>query len=215
VVPVSGRRTICSPGSPADHPVGHGEYRAAPEDPEDPAMTPATPEPDTPHPSVTPAAFRAALGSFPTGVTVMTAVVDGVPHGMTANAVSSVSLEPPMVLVCVDRSAHMASVVERSGRFALSFLAADQSELSTHFADPARGLGGEEFDGVAHEPGVLGLPLLAGAIAHVECEVDRIVPAGDHLVVLGVVVALDSTTRAPLAYLRRAYGVIAPVPPTA
>lgn len=178
-------------------------------------MTPTTPEPDTPRPAVTPAAFRAALGSFPTGVTVMTSVVDGVPHGMTANAISSVSLEPPMLLVCVDRSAHMATVVERSGRFALSLLAEDQGALSTHFADPSRGLGGEEFDGVARETGTLGLPLLNGAIAYLECEVDRIVPAGDHLVVFGVVVALDSTTRAPLAYLRGAYGAVAPIATTA
>jgi flavin reductase (DIM6/NTAB) family NADH-FMN oxidoreductase RutF len=178
-------------------------------------MTPATPEPDTPRPAVTPAAFRAALGSFPTGVTVMTSVVDGIPHGMTANAISSVSLEPPMVLVCVDLGAHMSTVVERSGRFALSVLAEDQEALSTHFADASRGLGGEEFDGVAHEPGTLGLPLLTGAISYLECEVDRIVAAGDHLVVFGLVVALDSTTRAPLAYLRGTYGAIAPVPPTA
>jgi flavin reductase len=178
-------------------------------------MTRPTTAPGSSHPSVTPAAFRAALGSFPTGVTVMTAAVDRIPHGMTANAVASVSLEPPMVLVCVDRSAHMASVVERSGRFALSVLAADQVALSNRFADAARGLGPEEFDDVATERGALDLPLLTGAVAHLECEVDRIVPAGDHLVVLGLVVALDSTTADPLAYLRGAYGTVAPTLPTA
>jgi flavin reductase (DIM6/NTAB) family NADH-FMN oxidoreductase RutF len=168
----------------------------------------------SPPPSVTPAAFRAALGSFVTGVTVMTTEADGVPHGMTANAVSSVSLEPPMVLVCVDRTAHMASVVERAGRFALSLLAADQATVSTRFADASRGLGAREFDGVEVTRGSLGVPLLTGAVAHVECEVDRIVPAGDHLVVLGAVVALDSTLREPLAYLRGAYGTFATGPPT-
>ncbi|MFP4310997.1 MAG: flavin reductase family protein [Nitriliruptoraceae bacterium] len=166
----------------------------------------------TPAPAVTPASFRAALGSFPTGVTVMTAVVDGVPHGMTANAVSSVSLEPPMVLVCVDRTAHMASVVEHAGRFALSILAADQAALSTHFADPARGLGPHEFDGVEVVTGRLGVPLVAGAVAHLECDVDRVVPAGDHLVVLGAVQALDTSTRAPLAYLRGRYGTVEQAP---
>ncbi|MFU8841319.1 MAG: flavin reductase family protein [Nitriliruptoraceae bacterium] len=167
----------------------------------------------SPPPAVTPAAFRAALGGFVTGVTVMTSEVDGVPHGMTANAVSSVSLEPPMVLVCVDRTAHMASVVERAGRFALSVLGADQAELSTRFADPSRGLGAREFDGVEVQQATVGVPLLAGAVAHIACEVDRIVPAGDHLVVLGAVVALDSTPGAPLAYLRGAYGSFAPAPP--
>lgn len=168
--------------------------------------------PATPPPAVTRASFRAALGSFPTGVTVMTAEVDHVPHGMTANAVSSVSLEPAMVLVCVDRAAHMATVVQGSMRFALSILAEDQADLSTHFADPARGLGPHEFDGIEVERGTLGLPLLAGAVTHLECEVDRIVPAGDHLVVLGNVAALDTSTRAPLAYLRGQYGTIAPAP---
>jgi flavin reductase (DIM6/NTAB) family NADH-FMN oxidoreductase RutF len=165
----------------------------------------------SPRPSVTPAAFRAALGSFVTGVAVMSTEVDGVPHGMTANAVTSVSLEPPMVLVCVDRTAHMASVVERSGRFALSVLAADQADLSTRFADPSRGLGAREFDGVEVQQGSAGVPLLAGAVAHIECEVDRIVPAGDHLVVLGAVVALHSTPGEPLAYLRGVYGRFAPL----
>ncbi len=168
----------------------------------------------TPPPAVTPASFRAALGSFPTGVTIMTAEVDGVPHGMTANAVSSVSLEPAMVLVCVDRAAHMAGVVQRSGRFALSVLAGDQAAVSTHFADPARGLGVEEFDPVEVEMGALGLPLIAGAVTSLECEIDRIVPAGDHLVVLGTVLALDTSTRQPLAYLRGAYGTVAAIPPT-
>lgn len=171
-------------------------------------MTPPMPTSGTSDRSVTPAAFRAALGSFPTGVTVMTAEVDHIPHGMTANAIASVSLEPPMVLVCVDRSAHMSSVVERSGRFALSMLAADQAALSNRFADPARGLGAEEFDGVDVERGVLDVPLLTGAVAHLECEVERIVPAGDHLVVLGQVVALTSTVDEPLAYLRGAYGTV-------
>jgi flavin reductase (DIM6/NTAB) family NADH-FMN oxidoreductase RutF len=167
-------------------------------------MTPT----DDSRPAVDRAAFRAALGSFPTGVAVMTSEVDGVPHGMTANAVSSVSLDPPMVLVCVDRTAHMAAVVERAGRFALSILAADQAELSTRFADPARGLGAREFEGLTVERGTTHVPLLPGAVAHIECEVGRIVPAGDHLVVLGDVVALDSTADAPLAYLRGRYGAV-------
>lgn len=168
------------------------------------------PPTDDPRPAVDRAAFRAALGSFPTGVAVMTSEVDGVPHGMTANAVSSVSLDPPLVLVCVDRTAHMAAVVERAGRFALNLLAAEQADLSTRFADPDRGLGAREFVGLTVQRGAVEVPLLSGTVAHIECQVDRIVPAGDHLVVLGAVVALDSTMDAPLAYLRGQYGAFTP-----
>ncbi len=156
-----------------------------------------------------PASFRAAMGSFLTGVAVMTTQVDGRPHGMTANAVSSVSLEPPLVLVCVDERAIMATQVARAGVFALSFLAEDQQGLSNHFADPARGEGAVEFEGVEHTTGATACPLLTGATARVECRVHSITPAGDHRIVVGEVVALDTAEAAPLAYYRGAYGRLA------
>jgi flavin reductase len=161
-----------------------------------------------------PAAFRAAMGSFLTGVAVMTTEARGAPHGMTANAVSSVSLTPPLVLVCVDRTAHMASAVADAEVFALSFLAEDQAELSNHFADGSRGEGEEEFVGVDWSVAATGARVLAGAVGFVDCRVDTIAEAGDHLIVIGEVVALGARDElAPLAYFRGGYGGYRPAAP--
>lgn len=133
--------------------------------------------------------YRRAVSWFATGVAVMTSLsAEGLPHGMTANAVTSVSLDPLLVLVCVDREAGMADVVQQGRVFALSFLAADQQPLSDHFADEDRGFGLEEFTDVATHAGVTGAPLLDGASAWIDCEVHDVLPGGDHLLVLGRVV---------------------------
>lgn len=130
--------------------------------------------------------YRRTVSWFATGVAVMTALTaDGQWHGMTANAVTSVSLDPLLVLVCVDRDAGMSQVVQDGGVYALSFLAADQRDLSDHFASEARGLGDQEFDGVAAHTAVTGAPLLDGANAWLDCEVHDVLPGGDHLLVLG------------------------------
>lgn len=133
--------------------------------------------------------YRRAVSWFPTGVAVMTSLTaDGLPHGMTANAVTSVSLEPLLVLVCVGRDTGMADIVQQGRVFALSLLAADQRPLSDHFSDDGRGLGLEEFEGVATHSGVTGAPLLDGASAWLDCELHDVLPGGDHLLVLGRVV---------------------------
>ncbi len=153
--------------------------------------------------------FRAALGTFVTGVSVATTVADGEWHGMTANAVTSVSLRPPIVLLCVAHSAIMAEMIVRGGVFALSFLADGQQALSVHFADPARQLGAAQFDGVATTTAVTGAPVLEGCAGWVECEVREVVDAGDHMVVLGDVVAVGADEdRPPLAYSRGRYGTV-------
>lgn len=133
--------------------------------------------------------YRQAVSWFPTGIAVMTSLTaDGLPHGMTANAVMSVSLEPLLVLVGVGRDTGMADVVQQGRVFALSFLAAAQRPLSEHFANDDRGLGLEEFDGIATHSGVTGAPLLDGASAWLDCELHDVAPGGDHLLVLGRVV---------------------------
>lgn len=156
--------------------------------------------------AVDPDAFRATLGRFATGVGVMTVAVDGRTHGMTANAISSVSLDPPLVLVCVERSAAMAGVVRRSSSFALSFLAGDQEALSNWFADPARADDGAQFAEVAHRAEVTGAPVIEGAVGWVDCRVETIHTAGDHDIVIGRVVGLGiGPATAPLLYYGSAY----------
>jgi flavin reductase len=157
-------------------------------------------------PSTGDLAFRGVMGRFATGVTVMTATADGVPHGMTANAVSSVSLDPRLVLVCVERSTVMAERVQRAGAFALSLLTAGQAEISDRFADGDRPDGDEQFAGVEVAAAATGSPILAGAMAWLDCRVWETYDGGDHVIVVGEVVDLaEVSDDAPLLYYRGGY----------
>lgn len=151
--------------------------------------------------------FRATLGLFATGVAVVTARAGDLAHGMTANAIASVSLDPLLVLVCVEREAVMRKVIEEVGHFALSMLAADQEHLSRWFADPVRPNGSAQFDGIGHHPGpATGAPLLDHAIAWVECTVEASHDAGDHIIFVGRVRSLARADRRdPLLYFASRY----------
>lgn len=134
--------------------------------------------------------FKEVMSRFATGVTVMTTLDgDGEVAGMTANAVTSVSLDPMLVLVCVERGTDMAARVVDGRRFALSMLTARQAALSNHFADPARSRGWAGFEDVEIVTAVTGSPILGSSLAWVDCTVSDIHPGGDHLVVVGEVVA--------------------------
>ncbi len=110
--------------------------------------------------------LRRTLGAFATGVTVVTVGGDN-PHGMTANSFTGVSLDPPLVLICVERHAIMHACLERRGMFAVSVLAAGQESIARHFADRRRPLGIEQFHVVDWRPGdFTGAPLIAGAAVH-------------------------------------------------
>jgi flavin reductase len=136
-------------------------------------------------------AFRQAMGSFATGVTVVTvACDDGTMHGMTVNSFSSVSLDPMLVLVCLNEASRGAGLIERAGAFAVNVLSAGQQDVSRWFADRHRPAGPAMFDGVPFEPGPTGCPVLADATASFDCLVRQTHRAGDHLIVVGEVVAL-------------------------
>ena len=137
-------------------------------------------------------AFRQAMGSFPTGVTVVTvASDDGNMYGMTVNSFSSVSLDPMLVLVCLNQSSRGVGLIERAGAFAVNVLSAGQQDISHWFANRHRPVGSAMFDGVPFEPGVTGCPVLVDATAAFDCRLRQSHPAGDHLIVLGEVVALE------------------------
>jgi flavin reductase (DIM6/NTAB) family NADH-FMN oxidoreductase RutF len=138
---------------------------------------------------VTPAAFRHAMSQFATGVTVITSVDSGGrPVGTTANAVSSLSLDPPLLLVCFDRSSQTLAAIGTHGAFAVNILAAPQEELSANFA--RRGLAAV-WNGVSHRPGLTGSPRLYGVLAALECTVEHRLPGGDHEIVIGRVRHVD------------------------
>ena len=136
-------------------------------------------------------AFRSAMGSYPTGVTVVTvASDDGSMHGITVNSFSSVSLDPMLVLVCLNEKSRALGLIERAGAFVVNVLSAGQQDVSRRFANRSRPAGSAMFGGVPVEPGVTGGPVLAGATASFECRLRQSHRAGDHLIVLGEVVAL-------------------------
>lgn len=146
------------------------------------------------------------MGRFATGVSLMTTVLDGSPHGMTANAVTSISLEPLLVMVSVERRTVMAERVAASGVFALSFLAAGQRELSDRFADSDRPLDERQFAGVETREAVTGAPVLAEGLGWLDCGVWAVHDGGDHLLVLGEVLALSEGVDVdPLVFYRGGY----------
>ena len=135
--------------------------------------------------TIDPALLRSVCGTFATGVTVVT--VGGLtPHAMTANSFTTVSLDPPLVLVCVGRDALMHEALETTDRFAVSVLAADQEPVARYYADRRRPLGPEQFRATAWLPGTCtDAQLLAGAAAHLECELWKTYDGGDHTIFLG------------------------------
>lgn len=146
--------------------------------------------------------FRRVLGHFAAGVTVITTVGDdGKPYGLTATAFTSVSLEPPLVLVCVDKRAESHPHFHTSRVFAVNFLGVDHEHLSRRFAVT----GGDKFKDVAIRAGVTGAPLLSEALGYLECRTVDIFEGGDHTIFLGQVEAADAREGEPLLYFRGAY----------
>jgi flavin reductase (DIM6/NTAB) family NADH-FMN oxidoreductase RutF len=159
-------------------------------------------------PPVSAADFRNAMGHFATGVTVVTSVgEDGEPVGTTANAVSSLSLDPPLVLVCFDRTSTTLQAVLAHGAFAVNVLGAPQRHLSANFA--RRGLAAA-WDEVRHRPGPTGSPRLEGVLAALECTVEHRLPGGDHEIIVGRVHEVETSADdvAPLVFWRGGYASI-------
>jgi flavin reductase (DIM6/NTAB) family NADH-FMN oxidoreductase RutF len=160
-----------------------------------------------------PATLREALSRFASGIVVIT-VGGSDPHAMTANAFSSVSLDPPSVLCCVSHTAVMHGAIEKSRSFGISILTAEQKHLAVHFADKKRPLGIRQFDDVHWQPGEhTGSPLLAGALAWLECDLTDMYVAGDHSIFLANV--LSSTVghkRSGLLFFEGMYREVASSP---
>ncbi len=155
--------------------------------------------------------FRRALGIFATGVTVITtrgADEDDF-YGMTANAFSSVSLDPPLVLVCVMQGTAGSESIARNGLFAVNILAAEQEAISSFFARPDRPRGREAFREVPHSFAVTGAPILHGIVACLDCRLAASHEAGDHVIFIGEVLALrvDDDAR-PLVFHAGRYGFL-------
>ena len=153
--------------------------------------------------TVEPDRFRTVMGHFATGVAVVTVDGRGGPQGMTANAVASLSLDPVLVLVCFDNGARTLPEVRSAGRFGVNVLAAGQEHLARRFASKDEG----KFADVAHTVHD-GIPVLDGALAWVGCELERLIPGGDHTIGIGAVHAaeLGPSGAEPLVWFRGGYG---------
>lgn len=150
---------------------------------------------------VGPEQYREALRKFASGITIVTVAHGGELHGMTASSFASVSLSPPLVLVCLEKSSKTRSLVLEAGHFAANILGDHQESVARSFSES----GPKPFGDLKHRPGQQGAPLLDGAIAWIECSVWRVMEAGDHDVVVGEVEACDTRPGAPLVYFDRDY----------
>jgi flavin reductase len=155
--------------------------------------------------------FRKTLGSFATGVTVITTRGASTDYGMTATAFSSVSLDPPLVLVCVIVGNEGADVIRENGVFAVNILAAEQEPLSNYFASRSRPRGRDAFSEVPHREEATGAPVLDGVVAFLDCRLVTTYEAGDHLIFIGEVAALGvDDDVSPLLFHGSGYRRIAP-----
>ncbi len=154
-------------------------------------------------PGIDPAVFRAVAGHFPTGVTVVTTLgVGHEPVGLTVNSFSTVSLDPPLVLFCLGNGSETNPAFAAGHGYVVNVLAAHQVDLSRRFAAPVE----DRFEGVAWEAGYNGMPVLTGALAVFECELDAVHDAGDHRILVGRVARLRETGHgSALGYFRSNY----------
>ena len=153
-------------------------------------------------------AFRDVMGRFATGISVITTIDDdGLPAGITVSAMSSVSLDPPLVMVALARKRFITPVVAARGRYAVNVLRHDQQALSDCFAHAPVRPGRDEFCGAAWHLGPTGLPLLEGTLGALECSVVQTFPVGDHELFIAEVDSLQTASGEadPLLYFRRQY----------
>ena len=153
-------------------------------------------------PLVDPHQFRHVVGHLPSGVTVVTTQVGGRRFGMTASSVTSLSADPPMMLACINNAVPTADAVTRSGGYVVNILGEHQGELAHQFAVASK----DKFRSVAVRKGASGMPLLADALAHIECEVTERVVGGTHTIFLGRVVSATAGDGQPLTYYRGGFG---------
>ena len=146
--------------------------------------------------------FRDVIGRFASGVTVITTTVDGTDYGTTASAVSSLSMEPPMLLICLNKTSETRQAVTRSDRFAVNILSEGQAEIASAFARKSP----DKFAQAKVDRGPNGMPLIPGSLAQLECVVTETAVGGTHTVFMGEVLHAEGTDDPPLTYYRGRFG---------
>ena len=152
--------------------------------------------------------YKQVLGSWATGVTIVTARCGDRIHGMTVSAFTEVSLDPPLVLVCADKTSTTHALIAEGGVFAVNLLASDQEDLSNRFA--SKKTESNRFEGLEVESARTGAPILAGTLGALDCRVVTAHDSGDHVLYIGEVQEVRVSDREPLLYFRGSYGAFAP-----
>ena len=147
------------------------------------------------------AEFKRAMSHFASGVTVVTTEHEGRQYGMTVASFASLSLHPPLVLVCVEKNVKTHDAIAAAGRFGVSILAQEQADISSRFASRSD----DKFSGVSVSQGKLGVPLIDNALTTVECRLRHSLPGGDHTIYIGEVVEAHIREGEPLLYFRSGY----------
>lgn len=154
------------------------------------------------------ARFRQVLGNYPTGVTLVTAYDDG-PCAMVIGSFGSVSLDPPLVQFMPAKTSTSWTRIERSGAYCVNVLGSHQLDLCNSFFDKSK----DPFDAIDWRPGPSGSPIVEGSLAYIDCTIDAVHDAGDHLIVVGAVLGMDvlDDTAGPLLFFRGGYGDYTPM----
>jgi len=147
------------------------------------------------------AAFKLAMSHFASGVTVVTTEHGGKPFGMTVASFASLSLHPPLVLICIEKGVKTHDAIAAAGKFGVSILSEAQGHISSRFASRVD----DKFSGIEVRRGSLGVPLIGGALTTLECSVYDQLPGGDHTIFIGEVVDSQTKEGAPLVYFRSGY----------
>lgn len=150
----------------------------------------------------TPRAFRDVMGAFPTGVAVVATAHEGQRHGMTINSLTSISLDPMIVLVSLDKDSQTGRMIRARGAFTINLIGEHQEELSRRFVTKNI----DRFAGVALVPRTDDLPVIAGTTGHLVCRLMEARDVGDHCVIFGEVIECSAGQQAPLVYFRGSYG---------
>lgn len=153
--------------------------------------------------------FRRTMGSFASGVTIVTSSYEGTLYALTLSAFVSLSSDPPLVLVCIDKQTAASAFIEQAGIFAVNVLSSDQEQLSRCFASRSQ----ERYESFCHAnytSKVTGAPILEGSVAYADCRLVTTYEGGDHTIYIGQIVALGTGDATPLLYYRGAYHTLAP-----
>ncbi len=151
--------------------------------------------------------LRTVMGRFSTGVAVVTTMLDGQPLAMTANAIASVSLDPPLILFCPVRTSKTLAAIQVTQHFAVNVLHEDQEDVARRFAASGK----KSFDGIETHPGATGAPLLKDCVAWLDCRLHATYEGGDHRILVGLVESAEVISdRPPLIFYRSNYGSLAP-----